>query len=54
MAKTVTAEQVAHYREHGWVKVPGVFSDDQVATAVERVETFLDSGAATSTTSMAR
>jgi len=45
MPKKVTAEQVAHYREHGWVKVPGVFSDDQVAAAVERVEALLASGA---------
>jgi ectoine hydroxylase-related dioxygenase (phytanoyl-CoA dioxygenase family) len=45
MPKTVTAEQVAHYREHGWVKVPGVFDGDEIATAVEHVEAFLDSGA---------
>ncbi len=45
MQTRVGAEEVTHYREHGWVKIPALFSPDQVATAVSRVEAFLSAGA---------
>jgi len=45
MVKAATPSQIEHYREHGWVKIPGLFSQDEVAKATTRVEAFMQGGA---------
>ncbi len=45
MAKAATAEQVAHYREHGWVKITSLFDPSQIEVAISHVERFVASGA---------
>jgi hypothetical protein len=34
--REVTSDEVAHFRTHGWVKLPGLFSPDAVACLLER------------------
>ena len=45
MVKLTTSDQIEHYRQHGWVKIPGLFTPDEVAEATQRVEAFIQGGA---------
>ena len=45
MVKLATSDQIEHYRQHGWVKIPGLFTRDEVAEATKRVEAFIQGGA---------
>ena len=31
-AETVTDQQILHFREHGFVRIPGILSQDEVET----------------------
>ena len=45
MVKKATPEQIEHYRQHGWVRTPGLFTPDEVSEATQRVEAFIQGGA---------
>jgi len=38
-------EELNHYSEYGWVKVPKFFSDEMISTAIAKVDIFLNSTA---------